>query len=299
MKLFSRRFVYTKRKVSFVQIGRLPLLSFAHFVLAKAKTSKTKTWSRKVTKNCKAAVAQQPLDIYNTVWLSDSVRSCATRSVCSTLNQSGGSLAHEYDDSLNCSSRSSRSSHRELVLKNHQDRGRNNLTGILTTTGHAYRTLSLPELSNLNGVQLQDRFIRLQLEQENRELQKTVEELHADLEEVYDFTRTNYDQNCPCCFENLNKINTLVNATRHPVDAKRLQASADTTRNNESGYDTMPNDSTYVGDDDDKEHKHSDWSFSDISDGSSHQEEAYFESRLLKRPRKIYEEDGSNCCRVQ
>lgn len=136
------------------------------------------------------------MDMYSTVWLSDyeSVKSEAdslNQSVVSSLNQSRSTLAFSEMATPLETPGSSRpiTPSRFVPIQNHSlnysiedDRVSLNSTG----RKKLQRTLSLPEseFATLDANDLQERFARLQLEQENKELKKLTNDLQDALEKL-------------------------------------------------------------------------------------------------------------------
>ena len=139
------------------------------------------------------------MDMYSTVWLSDyeSVKSDAdslNQSVISSLNQSHSTLAFNSISETTTPFETPGSSRpitpsRFLPIQDHtgkysieDDRLSVNSTG----RKKLQRTLSLPEseFATLDAQDLQERFARLQLEQENKELKKLTNDLQDALEKL-------------------------------------------------------------------------------------------------------------------
>ena len=136
------------------------------------------------------------MDMYSTVWLSDyeSVKSDAdslNQSLVSSLNQSRSTLAFSETTTPFETPGSSRpiTPSRFLPIQDHSlnysiedDRVSLNSLG----RKKLQRTLSLPEseFATLDANDLQERFARLQLEQENKELKKLTHDLQDALEKL-------------------------------------------------------------------------------------------------------------------
>ena len=143
----------------------------------------------------KNKLANPPMDMYSTVWLSDyeSVKSADSlnQSVLSSLNQSRSTLTFSETTTPFETPGSSRpiTPSRFLPIQNNsmnytveEDRLSVNSLG----RRKLQRTLSLPEseFATLDANDLQERFTRLHLEQENKDLKRLTNDLQDALEKL-------------------------------------------------------------------------------------------------------------------
>lgn len=266
------------------------------------------------------------MDIYNTVWLSDfeSVYSSGTKSGFSSLNQSRASFA----DGNNLGHSTPRGNVKSSAKNASQYEG--NCPSRSSSKSRLHRTLSLPEsdLANINGEDLQERFSRLQIEQENRELRLLVRQLQEALENLEKTMVNNLAKNtasvdtkrtCESCpsppkTENKNIAAPITNneSTVHSPDSLEEANSKDgsvknftkTKETDESGYNTYNNESML---DDplmkhDEKYKLKEYQYMEYSDSmsySSEEERQYFESRLAKKQRYYDDDEDGVCCLLQ
>ena len=257
---------------------------------------------------------------YNTVWLSDfeSIKSFGSRSGVSSTNQS----QHLFDEN---ESRLSHSTPRSVVRTfartySHPSSASSFISSSSQPKTRMHRTLSLPEseLANLNAEDLQERFSRLQVEQENRELRQLVRDLQEALEKlehsvVTDFQSptkcVNYSQNTGNNFPlNVKSIQQSYRSSNQSPDSlegsdERSMKSMKSKDRNESGYITLNNESLNEDQIIRKEGLIKDCNYTEFSDTLSfassldEEDKNFYESRLLKKRKHIYDESG--CCMMQ
>jgi len=255
------------------------------------------------------------MDIYNTVWLSDyeSVKSFGSQSGISSLNQS--KMLESFVNDVHHSS--PKQTNGEFLQQ----------TGWCRTCARKYssksllrRTLSLPDLdiSTLRPSDLQDRFSQLQLEQENSELRLLVDQLQNALETIEKSMNMPGQIRKSCKQEDegspkqrvegrdgggSQSMDSLDEMYADAMNSNRDMNSSNgreknSSKRDESGYNSTFNQDTNSTNDDDKEfnkryNKKEQYSdYSDASGGSD--SEGFYESRLNKKRR--FEGDESNCC---
>ena len=272
------------------------------------------------------------MDIYNTVWLSDfesSVKSFGSRSGFSSLNQSQISFGENNGKIIHSTPKNDLSKTSKCLSED--DSCPNSRA---SSKMRLHRTLSLPEseLPHINGEDLQERFTRLQLEQENRELRLLTRQLQEALEKLearlmIDIKlRESEKKPCPkCCSP---KIDVSSEANVKPFDVnspdsleesscknkvidfnKELTNPKDFLKikdKNESGYSTFINES-FSGsvNDDDSLKTNSEESFTRkgyhymeySEDCTSEEERHFYQSRLARKRKQQY--DNSVCCITQ
>lgn len=237
----------------------------------------------------KKEVKSKPIDIYNTVWLSDYESIKSIKSVGSkSLNTSSSSFIE--------STNMSHSTPRKFDTNSNQHHVNRSLN--LAQPKHAkWLTLSLPELdmATLSGNDLSERFARLQLEQDNRDLQSMVETLQKTLDKV---KTSVFPYEAECCYECVDSKNALdgifyeLSHKMHQRKSTTKDWSVSYIERTESGYDTLQHDSSLP---------HMDV----ISSLSNHtllmtpeEEDRYFESRLVKPQGVSSSGNDSHCCIV-
>lgn len=272
------------------------------------------------------------MDIYNTVWLSDfesSMKSFGSRSGFSSLNQSQISFSENSGKIVHSTPKSNLSKASKCLS---EDESCSNSR--VSSKMRLHRTLSLPEsdLPHINGEDLQERFTRLQLEQENRELRFLTRQLQEALEKLEERLmidiklRESEKKPCPKCSST--KPNVSSEVIVKPLDVnspdsleesscknKIIDFNNDTTNpkeflkikdKNESGYSTFINESLSGSiNDDDSLKTNSEESFTRkgyhymeySEDCTSEEERQFYKSRLARKRKQQY--DNSVCCITQ
>ena len=254
---------------------------------------------------------------YNTVWLSDfeSIKSFGSRSGVSSANQS----QHLFDENEN---RLSHSTPRSVARTySHPSSASSFISSCSQPKTRMHRTLSLPEseLANLNAEDLQERFSRLQVEQENRELRHLVRDLQETLEKLEHSVVTDFQSPTKCinCSQNIGN-NFMLNTTSiqqsyrsnnqspdslEGSDERSIMKSMKSKDRNESGYITLNNESLNEDQIMRKEGLVKHYNYTEFSDTLSfassldEEDKNFYESRLLKKRKHIYDESG--CCMMQ
>lgn len=257
---------------------------------------------------------------YNTVWLSDfeSVKSCGSRSGYSSLNQSHASFGEE--SSLGHSTPRvplpSALPHRANSCQSSRSQSKTRI----------HRTLSLPEsdLANINADDLQERFSRLQIEQENRELKMLVRQLQDALEKLEEKVIKDLSKSSDSCSpaskaNTSNCNNNILKTTLNISNSSTLLQSPDSLEDNninhdigkvfkikdknESGYSTFNNE-TLNDEHLPKNGSMKDYQYMEYSDSfsygsTSEEERQFYESRLSKKRNVNSQYNDSACCMMQ
>ena len=256
------------------------------------KTEKPKKSEKTSTKR------RGEMDIYSTVWLSDfeSIKSVGSKSF-NTSASSSSSMS--FNESINMSHSTPRKNGGtdtnqtvNLPLYHGQQQKRNKVL----------RTLSLPELqmSTLTGNDLTERFIRLQLEQDNRDLQSMVETLQGTIDRVKTSVFPYEAECCHECVDSKNTLDSILYELSRSIYHKKQSNEGGGLKipyyeRSESGYSTLQHDSSFYRTPSLDSHHINDSQL--LSSKEEYKDEEYLQSRLVSR-RRLSPHDAS-CCMVQ
>lgn len=237
------------------------------------------------------------MDIYSTVWLSDfeSIKSVGSKS----FNTSASS-SMSFTESINMSHSTPR-----------KDDGTNTNQTVNLPLYHeqqlrnkVFRTLSLPELqmSTLTGNDLTERFIRLQLEQDNRELQSMVETLQGTIDRVKTSVFPYEAECCHECVDSKNTLDSILYELSRSLYHKKQSNEGGGLKipyyeRSESGYSTLQHDSSFYRTPSLDSHHTNDSQLFSSKEECKIDDDEYLHSRLVSG-RKLNPHDTS-CCMVQ
>lgn len=259
------------------------------------------------------------MDIYSTVWLSDfeSIKSVGSKSFNTSYTDSDSSSFAENDDGQSMDmSHSTPRHHKHSKRKDdvHSSANQMNHTVNLpyrqqpNQRNKVWRTLSLPELqmSTLTGNDLTERFVRLQLEQDNRDLQSMVETLQETIDRVKTSVFPYEAECCTECADSKNTLDSILYELTRTMYRKKQHGEETKIpyceRSSESGYSTLQHSSSFYRTPSlHSQHTNDSQLLSPMEekgDCGDNDQSDYFQSRLVARRHGAGAHNAS-CCMVQ
>ena len=171
-----------------------------------------------------------------------------------------------------------------------------------------WRTLSLPELqmSTLTGNDLTERFVRLQLEQDNRDLQSMVETLQGTIDRVKTSVFPYEAECCNECVDSKNTLDSILYELSRSIYHKKLNSEGGGVKipyyeRSESGYSTLQQDSSFYRTPSlYSQHTNDSQLLSPREESKGgEQGDDYLQSRLVTRRKNGMSAHDVSCCMVQ